>query len=122
MDLQRRRTRLETHAVAFQRLTIKIDVKPFGHFDFDPRQSGSHEHVVDAETVAQQVLQCTDKLLGRRQNADIQQSIVGQRLWAQHMPASGLTAIADAQRQQLAAPVKIRALQLAVSGMQFAES
>lgn len=38
------------------------------------------------------------------------------------MPATGLPAVADPQRQQLPMPVKIRALQLAIGGMQLAEA
>lgn len=122
MHAQRRRTRLESHAVTFERFAIKIDAQPLGHLDFDPWQTGANKHVVDPEAIAEQRLQGAHQLLWRRQNTDIQQAIIGQRLRAQHVSTAGLSAIADTQCQQLATPVKIRPLKFAVSGMQLAES
>src|SRR5471030_2220455 len=122
MDTQCRLTRLETQAVPLQRLTIKVDVQAFRDFDLDPRQTGSHEHVVDAEAIGQQVFQGAYHLLRRWQNADIKQSIVNQRLRAQHTTTTGLSAISDTQCQQLATPVKVRSLQFAIGRMQFTEA
>ncbi|RMO67873.1 hypothetical protein ALQ35_05692 [Pseudomonas fluorescens] len=112
----------EAQVVTFQRLTIQVDVQPFGHLDLDPRQARPHKHIVQPPTVAHQGEQRADHLLGRRQNADIQQAVIGQCVRAQHMPTARLASVADTQREQVALPVKVRPFQLAISGLQFAET
>ena len=119
MHAQRCRTRFKSQAVTFQRFAIQIDAEPLGHFDFDPWQTGSDKHVIDAETIAEQRLQRAHQFLWRRQDADIQQTVIGQRLWAEYVPATGLTAIADTQREHFATPVKVRPLKFAIGGMAF---
>ncbi|KAF1012127.1 MAG: hypothetical protein GAK32_00342 [Pseudomonas fluorescens] len=108
--------------VAFERLAVQIDVKPFGLFDLDPRQARPHEQVVQSPTIGHQAAQRTHHLLGRRQDADVQQAVIRQRIRAQHMPAARLAPVADPQRQQLATPVEARPLQFCTGGPQLTEA
>ena len=112
----------ETQVVTFQRFAIEVDVEAFRDLDFDPWQPDSHKHVVDAEAIGEQGFQGADDFLRRRQNTDVQQTVVSQRFWSQHMSTAGLPAIADAQCQQVATPLEIRPLQLAIGCMQLTEA
>src|SRR5690606_11706532 len=88
----------------------------------DPRQARADEHVIDAQPAFQQSSQSSDQFLRCGQNADIQQAVIGQRCRAQYVSTTGLSAIADAKRQQVAAPVEIRAIQLAVGRTQLTDT
>ena len=80
MHPQCARTHRKAQALAFQWLAIKIDVEPFRDLDLDPWQARADKHVVDAPTVHQQVLERPHDILRCREDADIQQAVVDQRL------------------------------------------
>ena len=113
---------LEVQVVAFQRLAVEVDVQALCDLDLHPGQACAHEHGVQAPAVVHQLTQRADHLLRRRQDADIQQPVISQCTGAQHMPATGLATVTDAQREQLAFPMEIRAFQFTVGGFQFTEA
>ncbi|RMU68659.1 hypothetical protein ALP23_05340 [Pseudomonas syringae pv. apii] len=122
MHVKRAWPGLETQVLARQRLTVQIDIQTLGGLEFYPRQTRTNEHIIDTQPALQEAPQRADHFLRRRQDTDVEQTIIGQCGRAQLVSTARLPTIADTQGEQIAAPVEIRSGELAMRRMQLAES
>ena len=105
------RTRPATHSmrkrVASTGSPSRLSVSGSRRFDLDPRQLRAHRDAVERGVLAfgdQRADRGAELARQLRHDGQVEQAVVDHRVRAQRLPAAGLAAVAEAERDELAAP------------------
>ena len=102
-----------------ERFAVQIQGQRLVGGDRQPRALPAHRHPLQRGLLAlgdQGPDSGGDFAFQRRHERDVQQPIVDEGIRAQHLPAAGLAAVADAQRDEIARPCEVLGFEARVAG------